>query len=150
MDVTFNALQPNYSLASTYQDFKAFIINYNILTSIIAVTIGIMSRGVIASLINDIIMPVLYIIFFRHVNILQITFASLSKFQFGNFSKELLTFIISIVIAYSLIDNIFRRTILNIPDKPVITVPVVTTTTKPTTTSTTLKPITPTTTAKSI
>lgn len=140
MSMSLNGLQPSYSLASTYEDFKAFLLNYGVVTAIIGVTIGIMARGAISSLVTDVFLPSFHFLFFRHVPILQQMFSSFTKYNFPQFLKELFVFTFATLLTYSLIDNIVRRNILNIPGPIYVTQRPLPTSVKPITSTTTAKP----------
>lgn len=102
---------------STFEDFKSFIVGNNILTTMAAVTIGFSTGTMIRSFVGDILLPSVYAVFVNRISTLQGAFAPISTLNLDNFVKELITWIMVIVFTYLIIDYVFRRMVLKVPNK---------------------------------
>jgi len=92
---------------------KEFIISNNIITTMAAVTIAFSTGTMIRSLAGDIILPALYAIIFYRFKRFSGAFAPINKLNTDNFIKELLSWIIVIIITFILIGYVFRIWLTN-------------------------------------
>lgn len=88
--------------------FKDFIISNNIITTMAAVTIAFSTGTMIRSLAGDIILPALYALIFSRFKSFSGAFAPINKLNTDNFIKELLSWIIVIIVTFLLIGYVFR------------------------------------------
>lgn len=99
-------------MSADSHDLKSFILNNNIMTTMAGVTIAFSTGTMIRSLVGDIVMPALY----AFINFLlkrkvgeDTAFASISAFGVDKFLKELITWILVIVLTYLFIVYIMKR-----------------------------------------
>jgi large-conductance mechanosensitive channel len=99
--------------------FKEFIINNNVITTMIAVTAAFSTGTMIRSLAGDIVLPAIYKIFAHRITSLSGAFAPINKLNLDNFLKEFFSWIIVLILTFLLIWYVFRLWILNdIAHKP--------------------------------
>lgn len=99
--------------------FKEFIINNNVITTMIAVTAAFSTGTMIRSLAGDIVLPAIYKIFAHRITSLSGAFAPINKLNLDNFLKEFFSWIIVLILTFLLIWYVFRLWILNgIAPKP--------------------------------
>ena len=95
-------------------DLKSFLVNNNILTTMAGVTIAFSTGTMIRSLVGDVILPMFYS-FVRTLNSIPIVgfkykaFAPFTAANFDSFIKELLTWIVVVVITYYFIDYLMKQ-----------------------------------------
>lgn len=97
--------------------FKDFIISNNIITTMAAVTIAFSTGTMIRSLAGDIILPSLYALIFSRFQRFSGAFAPINKLNTDNFIKELLSWIIVIIVTFILIGYVFRLWVISAKKK---------------------------------
>lgn len=99
-------------------EFKSFIIQNNILTTISAVVIAFSAGIFIRSLVGDIVLPALYTFIFSKFNVFGDAFAPLSWGKFDNFIKELISFLLVIVCTFFIIVYVIKKIVYI--EKPIV------------------------------
>lgn len=103
-------------MAAESSDWKSFIVNNNILTTMAGVTIAFSTGIMIRSLVGDIILPTIYSIYhsLREIPIVGgfSAFAPINAMNFDNFLKEVLTWVIVVFVTYIFIAIIMKRYVL--------------------------------------
>lgn len=97
------------------KDFKSFLIGNNILTVAAAVTIAFSTGTMIRSLTADIVLPSVYRLFAKNIKTLSGAFAPINKLNLDNFVKEVISWIMVIVLTFLLIEYVIRRWMLKTP-----------------------------------
>ena len=97
--------------------FKKFIIDNGIIGTCAGVIIALVTKDLILSLVGDIIIPVFIILFLR-LNIKSLTaiLPGKSNFDFTNFLKQLVSWLITMFVTYIFIKTAFEG-ILGVPSK---------------------------------
>ena len=97
--------------------FKKFIIDNGIIGTCAGVIIALVTKDLILSLVGDIIIPVFIILFLR-LNIKSLTaiLPGNSSFDFTNFLKQLVSWIITMFVTYIFIKTAFEG-ILGVPSE---------------------------------
>ena len=97
-------------------NIKTFIITNNILTTMAAVTIAFSTGTMIRSLVSDIILPGIYALIIKkvkHVNsFLKGAFAPINTLNVDNFLKEIISWIMVIIVTYLIIGYALKKYIL--------------------------------------
>lgn len=97
-------------------NIKTFIITNNILTTMAAVTIAFSTGTMIRSLVSDIILPSIYSLIIKkvkHVNMfLKGAFAPINTMNLDNFLKEIISWIMVIIVTYLIIGYALKKYIL--------------------------------------
>jgi large-conductance mechanosensitive channel len=96
-------------IAGINDSFRAFIIGNNILTVMAAVTIAFSTGTMIRSLVGDIIMPSVYVLFASKVPVLSGAFAPINTMNIDNFVKEFVSWCFVILITFLLVEYVIRR-----------------------------------------
>lgn len=99
-------------------DLKSFLIQNNILTTMAAVTMAFSTGTMIRSLVADIILPGIYFLILSRVKVVSSVisgaFAPISHVNIDNFLKEILSWIVVIIVTFILIEYVVRRYFFNI------------------------------------
>lgn len=98
-------------------EFKSFIIDNNILTSMAAVTIAFSTGIMVRSFVGDILLPSIYGLFVSRFAVANGAFAPISKLNLDNFLKELVSFIFVVIIVYVIVYYVFKKWLLRIENK---------------------------------
>lgn len=99
-------------------DFKQFVIENNIITTMSAVTIAFSTGTMIRSFVTDIMLPAIYALFVRRIKTLDGAFAPISKMNLDNFIKEFVTFIFVVISIFLFIYYFFRVWVKSTPPPP--------------------------------
>jgi large-conductance mechanosensitive channel len=100
-----------------FEQFKKFIIDNGIIGTCAGVIIALVTKDLILSLVGDIIIPVFIILFLR-LNIKSLTaiLPGKSSFDFTNFLKQLVSWLITMFVTYIFIKTAFEG-ILGVPSE---------------------------------
>lgn len=109
-----------------FQDFKTFVIQNNILTTISAVTVAFSFGIFVRSLVGDIIIPGLYFLLFKHNSHLAKIFSPIDLSKIDNFVKEAITLIFVIISTFMIVMYVFKKYIIinnsnNVAGKNIVT-----------------------------
>jgi large-conductance mechanosensitive channel len=103
-------------MSAESHDLKSFLINNNILTTMAGVTIAFSTGIMIRSLVGDIILPSFYFLFHMLRDIPYggqfSAFAPLSAMNCDNFVKELVTWIVVVIVTYFFIVYVMKQYLL--------------------------------------
>lgn len=98
-------------------DFKSFVIENNIITTMSAVTIAFSTGTMIRSFVCDILMPAIYGLFVSRINVLNGAFAPISKLNLDNFIKEFVTFIFVVITIFLFVYYFFKVWVKTTPQQ---------------------------------
>lgn len=111
-------------------DFKNFLIKNNVVTTAVAITIGISSASFVKSFVVNVMMPGLYIlignIILKNINNtlyqnLGEMFGEKAFFDFDNLAKDMITWILIVIASYLILEYVIRRWFLGGKPKIVTT-----------------------------
>ena len=92
------------------EDFKKFILDNNIISVAVGVIIAYSAWDLIQSAVGDIILPGLHFTFLRHLfstnEFVSSVFEPVNKLNIPRFTKQVLSFLIVILLTYLFIHNI--------------------------------------------
>jgi large-conductance mechanosensitive channel len=104
-------------MSAFFNNMSDFIIQNNVLTTMVAVTLAFSTGTFIRSLVSDIIMPLLYFIIFNKITFLSGAFKSITSNNIDNFIKEIFQFILVIIFTFIIIVQLLKNYIFK--SKPV-------------------------------
>lgn len=90
-------------------DFRSFVLDNNILTSMSAVTIAFSTGTMIRSFVSDIFLPGLYGFFIKKTGKLEGAFKPISNINIDNFIKEFITFVFVVISIFVFVYYIFKN-----------------------------------------
>jgi large-conductance mechanosensitive channel len=106
----FHYLSPQQIL--DLENFKQFLISYNLITTTVGVLIAYAAWDFIQSLIGDILLPGIYFLFFTNFisnKFISSVFEPVNKLNFPRFITRLLSFSIAVTVTFLFIQYIIRN-----------------------------------------
>lgn len=94
------------------ENFKQFLISYNIVTTTVGVLIAYAAWDFIQSLIGDILLPGIYFLFFTHFisnKFISSVFEPVNKLNLPRFITRLLSFSIAVTVTFLFIQYIIKN-----------------------------------------
>jgi large-conductance mechanosensitive channel len=97
-------------------DFKKFLSDNKVIGTVIGVIVAYSAWDLIQSLVGDIILPSIYFLIFQRINPKYTNgiFEPMNKLNIPNFIKELLSFVMVLFVAFTVIYQILSNKILDI------------------------------------
>jgi large-conductance mechanosensitive channel len=103
---------------SFVSDFKTFIIENNIITTMSAVTIAFSTGTMIRSFVCDILLPAIYALFLKRIRVLNGAFAPINRMNLDSFVKEFVTFIFVVLTIFLFVYYFFKVWVQHAPKAP--------------------------------
>jgi large-conductance mechanosensitive channel len=104
-----------FETVANYDEFKNFLIDNRIITTLVGVIIAYSAWELIQSFVGDIILPTIYFLFLQRITNKNASniFEPMNKLNIPNFIKELLSFIIVLMITFFMIFELMKNLLGN-------------------------------------
>jgi large-conductance mechanosensitive channel len=104
-----------FETVANYDEFKNFLIDNRIITTLVGVIIAYSAWELIQSFVGDIILPTIYFLFLQRITNKNASniFEPMNKLNIPNFIKELVSFIIVLMITFFMIFELMKNLLGN-------------------------------------